>query len=260
MKDRIRQGIQVPNRKGWGSKLLSVAVILSILFSGYSLYKVVTLKPGEKATVVPGVTVEKPEKRFDTAFYDGSGNLIIRYSDGSELNAGKFDEEQSTDKPTPAPTLDSFRPLVQRAVAEICSNDACKADAPSLPVVVTAVMRICNEEPARCKGEDGADGRSVTDEQLAAAVATGISNYCATHNNCKGDTGETGATGQPGMDGRTQFDACVIRWDATLPGVTRYYHAWRYTDEPNSAYRNIHRIPSNEATNDPNLTCIDLRT
>lgn len=75
----------------------------------------------------------------------------------------------------------------------------------------------------------------------------------------KGDTGATGANGANGTNGsngRTPEMSCVIRWDVDLPTVTRYWVAWKYTDEDNTHWRNISRI--NSADRPPN--CLDLRT
>lgn len=101
-------------------------------------------------------------------------------------------------------------------------------------------------------GRNGKDGRNGTDGKDGANGVDGQNGK----DGVNGTNGTNGRDGTDGANGRTPELACVIRWDTDLPTVTRYYLAWKYTDEPNTAWRNISRINSNDRL----PTCIDLRT
>lgn len=49
------------------------------------------------------------------------------------------------------------------------------------------------------QGPEGDPGRAPTQEEIAAAVA----DYCAAHNDCKGEPGAAGAPGKNGQDGKS---------------------------------------------------------
>lgn len=79
----------------------------------------------------------------------------------------------------------------------------------------------------------------------------------------KGDTGQSGPQGTPGsdgIDGRTPVFSCVIRWDTSQAGVTRYWFAQKYEGEPDTAYVNKYRLSSDQAASSTGTACIDLRT
>lgn len=134
---------------------------------------------------------------------------------------------------------------IQAAVNVYCANGVCDGKNPTQAQVTAAVATMCPD--SSCQGIPGANA---TPEMVATAVA----NFCANNNGCRGGIG---ATGPAGTDGRTPFFSCVLRWDAEIEGVTRYWEAWKYTDEPNSAYRNLKRIPSQDRPSQGE--CVDLR-
>lgn len=79
----------------------------------------------------------------------------------------------------------------------------------------------------------------------------------------KGDAGASGSQGQAGTNGtngRTPVFSCVIRWDANQSGVTRYWFAQKYDDEPDTAYVDKYRLGSDQASNNTGTKCVDLRT
>ena len=102
-------------------------------------------------------------------------------------------------------------------------------------------------------GKDGKDGRDGRTPVKGVDYFDGVS-----IKGDKGDTGSTGAAGPSGANGRTPQLSCVLRWDETDPTVTRYFQAWKYTDEDNTAWRNLQRIPSQDRP--PSSDCVDLRS
>lgn len=66
-------------------------------------------------------------------------------------------------------------------------STACLASAPSL------------QSPIVVQGAPGANGRSVTADDVQAAIG----GYCLTRNSCAGAVGASGAAGQPGANGAT---------------------------------------------------------
>lgn len=95
-------------------------------------------------------------------------------------------------------------------------------------------------------GRNGVDG---TDGQDGAKGDTGLQGIQGLTGlqGLKGDTGAAGVPGTPGVngtDGRTPELACVIRWDVNLPTVTRYFLAWKYQQEPNTAYKDLYKLPA----------------
>ena len=69
-------------------KALSVAMIFSLAFSGYTLFKSLTLQPGQSVTISGGAKVEKPVTSITNAQVDKNGNLVVYYSDGEARNVG----------------------------------------------------------------------------------------------------------------------------------------------------------------------------
>ena len=242
----------VPNRRSMTSRFLTMGIILALVLSGYSLYRVVTLEPGQKTTIVPGVTVEKPDKSVRDTYVSEANELIVVYSDGTTNNLGSYRGKDGRDGANA--TLSDID--VQRAVSQYCSNGRCDAKRPSPDVVLASVLQACGGE---CRGEKGKDAPVVTNEQIYAQVLA----YCG-DGRCKGETGATGATGAAGanglngtngVDGRTQQLACIITTENNT--MVRYYSA-KYTDEPDSAYLTWayrSRLPQWFQPND----CIDMR-
>ena len=214
----------ISNRKSMTSRFLTLGIIIALLLSGYSLYRVITLAPGQKTTIVPGVTVEKPDKTVRDTYVSEANELIVVYSDGSTKNLGSYRGKDGKDA-----TISEID--VQRAVRQYCANGRCDAKRPSPDVVLASVLEACGGE---CRGEKGKDAPAVTNEQIYAQVLA----YCS-DGRCKGETGATGATGAAGANGlngangRTQQLACVIVTENNT--MVRYYSA-KYTDEPDTAY------------------------
>lgn len=240
------------NRKSITSRFLTTGIVLALLVSGYSLYRVVTLEPGQKTTIVPGVTVEKPSKTVRDTYVSEKHELIVVYSDGTTKNLGSYRGKDGRDGANA--TISDID--VQQAVKRYCSNGRCDAKRPSPDVVLASVLEACGGE---CRGEKGKDAPVVTNEQIYAQVLA----YCS-DGRCKGDTGATGATGAAGanglnglngVDGRTQQLACIITTENNT--MVRYYSA-KYTDEPDTAYLTWayrSRLPQWFQPND----CIDMR-
>lgn len=147
---------------------------------------------------------------------------------------------------------------VRQAVADYCAaSGLCEGKAPSASIVYAAVTRYCTENTCRGEsgangtngnnGKDGRDGKdapAITNTQIQEQVAA----YCAEFG-CDGPAGENGL---PGINGRTPVISCVIRSGSIGPD---YYVAWKYTDEPNSEYRDIYQVPPMSSCSNP----VDLR-
>lgn len=227
-------------RQGRLLKFFSVLVILSLFFSGFSVYRMLTLQPGEKTITTAGITVEKPINSVVDAKIDDKGILRITYQDGTSREVGYvlgFNGEQGEQGPPPT------QAQISLAVANYCSDGRCDAKNPSAEQVATAVSNYCsiNNGCRGSNGSDGSSGQNATPEQIMTAVT----NYCS-DGRCKGDTGATGATG------RTTVMSCVIR---TTTGVNTQYVAWKYTDEEDVAYRDLYKLPVwSEGS-----SCVDLR-
>ena len=235
----------LPNRKSLTSRLLTLGIIVALLVSGYSLFRVMTLSPGQKATIVPGVTVEKPQKTVQDTYVSNANELVVVYSDGSTRNLGSYKGRNGADG-TSISDID-----VQRAVNDYCAGGRCDAKKPTPDVVLASVLTACGGE---CRGTNGKDAPAVTNKQIYAQVLS----YCA-DGKCKGETGAAGVNGlngTNGIDGRTQQLACIITTENNT--MVRYYSA-KYTDEPDSAYLTWayrSKLPVWFQPND----CIDMRT
>lgn len=103
-------------------------------------------------------------------------------------------------------------------------------------------------------GQDGADGRDGKNGKDGYTPVKGVDYFDGV--SIKGDKGDKGdsITGPAGANGRTPELACVIRWDSEIEGVTRYFAAWKYTDE--TTWKDMYRIPSGQASG---MGCTDLR-
>lgn len=219
-------------------KVLSVVMIFSLAFSGYTLFKSLTLQPGQSVTISGGTKVEKPINSITNAQVDKDGNLVVYYSSGEARNVGSVigsNGKDGADGKTPTATEISV------AVKAYCLTNKC-SESPTGAQVAAAVASYCAN--GSCRGDDG---KSASDEQIATAVAK----YCAS-GKCKGETGATGATGATGVaglngangvngvDGQSPVLACVDIKDNS--GNQTSWIAWKYPSEQNGAYRRLYKI------------------
>lgn len=222
-------------------KILSLMMVLSLVFSGYTLFKSLTLKPGQSVTISGGAKVEKPVTSVTNAQVDKDGNLVVYYSDGEPRNVGQVLGSSGKDGRTPSSSE------IQVAVKVYCSTNKC-SESPTSAQVMAAVSSYCADN--KCKGTEG---KSASDDQVALAVAK----YCAS-GKCKGDTGAAGVdgangtngvNGQNGADGKSPILNCVNIKDNS--GNQTSWVAWKYDGEDNSAYRRMYKIAGDS-------TCINI--
>lgn len=236
----------IPNRKSLTSRFLTLGIIVALLLSGYSLFRVMTLAPGQKTTIVPGVTVQKPQKSVQDTYVTENNELVVVYSDGSTKNLGSYKGRDGAN----GISVGVSDVDVEQAVERYCSNGRCDAKKPTPEVVLASVLSACG---GNCQGANGKDAPHVTSGQIYAQVLA----YCS-DGKCKGEVGATGAAGTNGLNGtngRTQQLACIITTENST--TVRYYSA-KYTDEPDSAYLTWAyrtRLPNWFQPND----CIDMR-
>lgn len=225
-------------------KILSIMMILSLIFSGYTIYRVLTLKPGQAVTISGGTKVEKPVTNITNAQIDKDGNLVLTYSDGEARNVGSIvgsNGKDGADGKTPTNSE------ITLAIKTYCLTNKC-SDNPTSAQVMSAVAAYCSG--GIC---NGTNGKNASDEQIATAVAK----YCAA-GRCKGDTGAMGATGatgaagangvngvdgkdgKDGKDGASPQLSCVNIKDNS--GNQTSWVAWKYEGEANSAYRRLYKI------------------
>ena len=222
-------------------KVLSLMMVLSLIFSGYTLFKSLTLQPGQSVTISGGTKVEKPVTSITNAQVDKNGDLVVYYSDGESRNVGQVLGSSGKDGKTPSSSE------IQVAVKAYCSTNKC-SESPTSAQVMAAVASYCADN--KCKGTDG---KNASDDQVAVAVAK----YCAS-GKCKGDTGEAGANGTNGVngtngtngaDGKSPVLNCVNIKDNS--GNQTSWVAWKYDGEDNSAYRRMYKI-------DGDSSCINI--
>lgn len=222
-------------------KVLSLMMTLSLTFSGYTLFKSLTLEPGQSVTIAGGTKVEKPVASITNAQVDKNGDLVVYYSDGESRNVGQVLGQNGKDGKTPSGSE------IQVAVKAYCSTNKC-SQSPTSAQVMSAVASYCVD--SKCKGSDG---KSASDEQVAVAVAK----YCAS-GKCKGDAGEAGANGTNGVNGTNGTDGangkspvlnCVNIKDDV--GNQTSWVAWKYDGEDNSTYRRMYKI-------DGDSSCINI--
>lgn len=234
-------------------KILSIMMILSLVFSGYTIYKVFTLKPGQAVTISGGTKVEKPVTNITNAQIDKDGNLVLTYSDGEARNVGSIvgsNGKDGTDGKTPTNSE------IALAIKTYCLTNKCSEN-PTSAQVMSAVAAYCSG--GIC---NGTNGKNASDEQIATAVAK----YCAA-GRCKGDAGATGATGatgaagangangvdgkdgKDGKDGASPQLSCVNTKDNS--GNQTSWVAWKYEGEANTAYRRLYKI-------DGDSNCINI--
>lgn len=222
-------------------KILSLMMVLSLVFSGYTLFKSLTLKPGQSVTISGGTKVEKPVTSITNAQVDKNGDLVVYYSSGESRNVGQVLGSNGKDGRTPSNSE------IQVAVKAYCSTNKC-SESPTSAQVMTAVASYCDS--SKCKG---IDGKSASDDQVAVAVAK----YCE-NGKCKGDTGEAGANGTNGINGTNGADGvngkspvlnCVNIKDNS--GNQTSWVAWKYDGEDNSVYRRMYKIAGDS-------TCVNI--
>lgn len=219
-------------------KTLSLMMVLSLVFSGYTLFKSLTLKPGQSVTISGGTKVEKPVTSITNAQVDKNGDLVVYYSDGESRNVGQVLGSNGKDGKTPSNSE------IQVAVKAYCSTNKC-SESPTSAQVMSAVASYCADN--KCKG---IDGKNASDDQVAVAVAK----YCAS-GKCKGDTGEAGANGTngtngaDGVNGKSPVLNCVNIKDNS--GNQTSWVAWKYETEQDSAYRRMYKI-------DGDSSCINI--
>ena len=134
----------------------------------------------------------------------------------------------------PPPTAEQVKTAVYQYCAE---TGICEGEQPSIAAVFAAVTQYC--DAGSCKGERGSNGRDVT----AADIQAAVNSYCA-NGKCKGETGEngaTGATGPAGVNGQNPILSCVI---ITINNTATRFVAWKYTEEANTAYRDLYKLPA----------------
>lgn len=213
-------------------KILSLMMVLSLAFSGYTLFKSLTLQPGQSVTISGGAKVEKPVTSITNAQVDKNGDLVVYYSSGESRNVGQVLGSNGKDGRTPSNSE------IQVAVKAYCSTNKC-SESPTSAQVMTAVASYCGG--SKCKGTDG---KGASDDQVALAVAK----YCAS-GKCKGDAGAAGVdgangtngvNGQNGADGKSPILNCVNIKDNS--GNQTSWVAWKYDGEDNSAYRRMYKI------------------
>lgn len=222
-------------------KILSLMMVLSLAFSGYTLFKSLTLQPGQSVTISGGTKVEKPATSITNAQVDKNGDLVVYYSSGESRNVGQVLGSSGKDGRPPSNSE------IQVAVKAYCSTNKC-SESPTSAQAMTAVASYC--DGSKCKGTDG---KSASDDQVALAVAK----YCAS-GKCKGDTGEAGANGTNGINGTNGTDGvngkspilnCVNIKDNS--GNQTSWVAWKYDGEDNSTYRRMYKIAGDS-------TCINI--
>ena len=213
-------------------KVLSLMMVLSLVFSGYTLFKSLTLQPGQSVTISGGTKVEKPVTSITNAQVDKNGDLVVYYSSGESRNVGQVLGSNGRDGRTPSYSE------IRVAVKAYFSTNEC-SEYPTSAQVMSAVASYC--DGSKCKGTDG---KSASDDQVALAVAK----YCAS-GKCKGDTGAAGVdgangtngvNGQNGADGKSPILNCVNIKDTS--GNQTSWVAWKYETEQDSAYRRMYKI------------------
>lgn len=224
--------------KDWILKILSVMMIFSLSFSAYTLYRSLTLQPGQSVTISGGTKIEKPITQIVDARLNGSGNLVVTYSTGESREVGSVSGKDGVDGRPPTTQE------IALAVKAYCLTNKC-SESPTSAQVLQAVSAFC--ENGQCSGKSGKDGKSATDEQVAEAVAK----YCAS-GKCQGAVGEAGANGVDGKDGKDGVSpqlSCVNIKDNS--GNQTSWVAWKYDGEANTAYRRLYKI-------DGDSNCINI--
>lgn len=228
-------------KKDWLLKILTVMMLFSLSFSIYTLYKSLTLQPGQSVTISGGTKIERPITQIVDARLNGSGNLVVTYSTGESREVGTVTGKDGADGRPPTTQE------IALAVKAYCLTNKC-SESPTSAQVLQAVSAFC--ENGQCTGKTGKDGKSATDEQVAEAVAK----YCAS-GKCQGAAGVAGSNGTNGVDGKDGKDgaspqlSCVNVKDNS--GNQTSWVAWKYDGEANTAYRRLYKI-------DGDSNCINI--
>lgn len=201
-------------------------VLLGVLL-GIAIVKQSTSNKDEAITTSIAVPKPTAPREVRDVLTNADGNLIITYSDGAVQNAGSVvGRDAEGQPPTPA--------QIYAALLEYCSAGRCDAKAPTQAQIITALGIYCSG--GVCKGDRGVDAAPLTADQIAAAVAS----YCS-DGRCKGETGNAGLNG---TNGRDPVISCIER-------SGERYVAWKYSDEADTSYRNVYRLPLTAACESP---------
>lgn len=208
----------------------------------YAIVQYFASSETKKITTSIAVPPVKQPREVTAVNTNTSGELVITYSDGSSQNAGRVvGRDGSGQLPTQS--------QVSAALIEYCSSGQCDAKQPTPQQILNAIEVYCMG--GICRGANGKDATPVSTEQIMNA----INNYCA-DGKCRGadgksitgPMGETGATGATGAKGEATIISCVVR---TVTGTTARFVAWKYPSEPDTAYRDIYKLPSWAECNNP---------
>jgi hypothetical protein len=220
--------------------VLAVVLVLFAALMALAIYAQTASRNSQPISTSISVPQPKPPREVKDVLTSDSGDLIITYTDGSTQNAGRVVGASGESQ---APTQSQ----ISAALIEYCASGRCDSKAPTQQQILEAVATYC--AGGICKGSDGskgADAQPITADQILAAVTS----YCA-DGRCKGADGQsiTGAQGEPG---KSPVMNCVAR---TVNGLNTKFVAWKYETEPNSAYRDLYKLPVwAECTNPVDLT------
>lgn len=228
-------------------RLIALVVgVCLLLFTGllaYAMYSFFNARQAEPITT--SIAVPKPTavREVKDIITNSSGDLIITYTDGSIQNAGRVVGQTGQDGQVPS------QAQLAAALIEYCANGRCDAKSPTQEQIMQAITAYCLS--GICKGSKGTDATPITADQIVAAVNT----YCS-DGRCRGtqgQTGQEGPIGPTGATGDTTVLSCVVR---QTNSIDARYVAWRYTLEPDTAYRDLYKLPVwAECSN-----AVDLRT
>lgn len=227
---------------------MTVAVFLAFIFSAFTAYRSLNLSPGEEVVTSGGITVAKPTNNIKDARLNDKGFLVVEYEDGTTREVGYIIGPRGESGSSVAPT----EAQIAAAVLDYCTtNGRCNPRSPSAEQVAIAVSDYCSTRnacagPTGATGNTGSQGQNATSEQVMLAVQ----NYCA-DGRCTGPSGPAGIAGTNGTNGQDPVLSCVIR---EVNGIDRQYVAWRYSSEPNSAYKDLYILPVWAQGSD----CVDL--
>lgn len=190
---------------------------------------------------------------FSWIIYIQNSNIESLRAQGKDYTVGPVTVKgEKGDRPTQEETL--------QAVRDYClETGKCEGGTPTYSNVLAAVSQFCLDNT--CKGRDGLPATDIQIQtQVTAFCASGV---------CIGAKGETGLEGKAGIDGLNGLNgadglsppptvwACVLRSKETTPAVfvTKQFEAWKYSLEPDTAYRDQYEIPATQPCVNPiNLT------
>lgn len=233
-------------RQRWFNAATVVLLLIFITLFGFAVWRNQTT-PSSVAKVPTSTAVPqpKPARGIEHVSINTNDELVVIYTDKTTEVVGKVVGDKGKDGVGLAPSGSQ----IARAIDDYCAGGICDGQNPTQSQVLAAVTRYCTTN--NCVGASGQNGANATDAMVAQAVAS----YCAS-GRCvgpKGDAGSPGATGtpgptgqagpkgDPGTNGRTPVISCVTR---TVNATAVNYIAWKYTDEPDSAYRDLYKLPA----------------